>query len=96
MPACLQCYAEFPKPTVRKGSRPRTYCSPKCQQKAANARRQTTRAGRRPMPMTKEDRATIAQLFGSWFVRVNGQLAVGPLPQAQAQERADLLNKEIR
>ena len=53
-----------------------------------------TRAGRLVIPMTKEDRATIAQIFGSWFVRVDGQLAVGPLTQAQAQERADAMNKE--
>ena len=44
------------------------------------------------MPMTKEDGAAVAQIFGCWFVRVNGLLAVGPLTQAQAQERADVMN----
>jgi hypothetical protein len=95
MPSCLQCHTEFSEPAQRRGSRPRTYCNPKCQQKAANARRSTTRAGRLVIPMTKEDRATIANLFGQWFIRRKaGYLILGPLPQSQAQERADAMNKE--
>jgi hypothetical protein len=45
MPACLNCNIEFPE-APRRGPRPKTYCSSKCQTKAANARRATTRKGR--------------------------------------------------
>jgi hypothetical protein len=41
--------------------------------------------------------ATIAQLFGAWYVRVNGHLAVGPMmDQLRAQDHADRMNKEVR
>ena len=90
MKDCPQCGVSFDPATPRQ-----KWCAPKCQIKAANARRQTTRKGRsRAMPMTKEDRATIAQLFGSWFVRMDGWLAAGPMDRSQAQERADAMNKE--
>jgi hypothetical protein len=38
-------------------------------------------------------RAVIAKLFGSWYVRVNGQLALGPLDKSRAQDHADRMNK---
>jgi hypothetical protein len=50
--------------------------------------------GAPPLPAIDLPRATISQLFGQWFVRVDGWLALGPLPQSQAQERADAMNKE--
>jgi predicted nucleic acid-binding Zn ribbon protein len=92
MPECPVCGSAI----IATPGRPRKFCSSPCQIKAANARRQTTRAGRRAMPMTKENRATVAQIFGSWFVRVNGQLAVGPMMnQLRAQDHADRLNKAV-
>jgi hypothetical protein len=45
--ACAQCAAPFPQPATRRGARPQTYCSRPCQIKAANARRATTRTGRK-------------------------------------------------
>jgi hypothetical protein len=47
MPACLQCNEEFPPAPVR--GKPQTFWSRTCQSKAANARRSTTRAGRKGM-----------------------------------------------
>jgi hypothetical protein len=44
---CAQCAAPFDAPTQRRGARARRFCTPKCQQTAANARRQTTREGRK-------------------------------------------------
>jgi hypothetical protein len=41
-------------------------------------------------------KAQTAQIFGQWFVRVDGWLAFGPMDQAKAQERADAMNKEPR
>jgi hypothetical protein len=42
-----------------------------------------------PVPL----RATVAQILGRWYVRVKGQLAVGPLTsQLHAQNQADRLN----
>jgi hypothetical protein len=43
---------------------------------------------------TKGPTAQTANLFGQWFVRVDGWLARGPMDQAKAQERADAMNKE--
>jgi hypothetical protein len=37
-------------------------------------------------------RATVAKLFGSWYVRVNGQLALGPMDQLRAHDHAERLN----
>jgi hypothetical protein len=114
--ACLQCKEDF-TPGPRRGARPQAYCTPKCQVRAANARRASTRSGRgsgalrtaksvldssidlpnlstppeAPTPHALST-ATIAQLFGSWYVRVNGQLALGPLDQSRAQHHADRLN----
>jgi hypothetical protein len=88
MPSCPVCGSDI----IATPGRPRKYCQSQCQIKAANAKRATTRAGRLVIPMTKEARATIAQIFGSWFVRVDGWLAAGPMDQAKAQERADQLN----
>jgi hypothetical protein len=44
MPACLTCSTEFPE-APRRGPRPKTYCSPKCQIQAANIRRDLKRKG---------------------------------------------------
>jgi hypothetical protein len=43
---CAQCAAPFPAPSTRRG-KVQIYCAKDCQTKAANARRQTTRAGRK-------------------------------------------------
>jgi hypothetical protein len=45
MPACLSCKEEY-QPGPRRGARPQAYCTPKCQQTAANQRRASTRSGR--------------------------------------------------
>ena len=45
MPACLTCTKDFPAAT--RGGRAQTFCSPPCRVAAANARRATTRAGRK-------------------------------------------------
>jgi hypothetical protein len=38
----------------------------------------------------------VAKLFGAWYVRVNGQLAVGPMMnQLRAQDHANRLNKAV-
>jgi hypothetical protein len=114
LPACLQCTNDIP-PATRKGGKPRTYCSPPCQIKAANSRRATTRSGRvsvasrtpkpgsdspidlpilstPPEATTPPLRATVAKLFGSYYVRVNGQLALGPMDQLRAHDHADRIN----
>jgi hypothetical protein len=44
LPACAHCTNEFPE-APRRGPRPKTYCSPKCQIKAANIRRDLKRKG---------------------------------------------------
>jgi hypothetical protein len=44
---CEHCSTAFTAPTQRRGARARRFCTPKCQQTAANARRQTTREGRK-------------------------------------------------
>jgi hypothetical protein len=88
---CPQCGVSFDPATPRQ-----KWCTPKCQVQAANARRQTTREGRKARATQPRTTATIAQLLGHWFVRVDGWLALGPLTQAQAQERADAMNKEPR
>jgi hypothetical protein len=93
---CPQCGASFDPAHPRQ-----RFCVQVCQQKAANARRQTTREGRRagaptsnaaPKVITKGPTAETANLFGQWFVRVDGWLALGPMDQAQAQKRADAMN----
>jgi hypothetical protein len=43
---CAQCVAPFPAPSTRRG-KVQIYCAKDCQTKAANARRKTTRAGRK-------------------------------------------------
>jgi hypothetical protein len=40
-------------------------------------------------------RATVAKLFGSYYVRVNGQLALGPIDQLRAHDHVDRLNKAV-
>jgi hypothetical protein len=45
MPACLHCHTDFP-PAPTSG-KPQVYCGRPCQTKAANARRASTRAGRK-------------------------------------------------
>ena len=44
---CAHCAEPFPAPAQRRGARPQVYCGKPCQTKAANARRATTRAGRK-------------------------------------------------
>jgi hypothetical protein len=46
MLTCANCAIEFPQPPVLRGGRVRRFCTPKCRVAGANARRQTTRAGR--------------------------------------------------
>jgi hypothetical protein len=36
--------------------------------------------------------ATVAKLFGSYYVRVNGQLALGPMDQLRAHDHAERIN----
>jgi hypothetical protein len=88
---CPQCGAAFNPATPRQ-----KWCTSKCQVQSANARRQTTRAGRRDgLPKAvPANKATVANLLGQWFVRVDGWLALGPMSQAQAQARADRLNNK--
>jgi hypothetical protein len=45
MPACLHCHTDFPPAPTR--GKPQVYCGRPCQTKAANARRASTRAGRK-------------------------------------------------
>jgi hypothetical protein len=40
------------------------------------------------------DRFTIAQLFGAWYVRKDGQLALGPVDKMRAQDHADRMNAQ--
>jgi hypothetical protein len=101
MSQCPTCGSTFDPATPRQ-----RFCSSAHQIKHANQRRATTRSGRVKTPEATRvpstvktppidlPRATISQLFGQWFVRVDGWLAIGPLPQSQAQERADAMNKE--
>jgi hypothetical protein len=67
---CAQCATEFPAPPVRRGARPQRFCTPKCQIKAANARRSIKRRGNlstagktpeRPLPSTLPDAPAKAQ-----------------------------------
>jgi hypothetical protein len=46
-----------------------------------------------PRATTPPLRATVAKLFGSYYVRVNGQLALGPIDQLRAHDHADRINK---
>jgi hypothetical protein len=89
---CPQCSAPFEPATPRQ-----RWCTPKCQVQAANQRRASTRDGRKagavkPTAPKAVTEATIANLFGQWFVRVNGWLALGPMAQALAQDHADRIN----
>jgi hypothetical protein len=91
---CTQCGATFDP------ARPRQrYCASSCQIQAANQRRASTRDGRRAVAVKSNPTATegpsaqIANLFGQWFLRVDGWLALGPMDQAKAQEHADRMNK---
>jgi hypothetical protein len=74
-------------------ARPRQrFCASSCQIQAANQRRASTRDGRRGGAVKSTPTATTAQLFGQWFVRIDGWLALGPMDQARAQENADRMN----
>ena len=48
-----------------------------------------------PIATTPPLRATVAKLFGSYYVRVNGQLALGPIDQLRAHDHADRINKGV-
>jgi hypothetical protein len=84
---CPQCGAAFSPATPRQ-----RFCQSSCQIRNANQRRASTRGGRRAV--AKGPTAQIANLFGQWFVRVDGWLALGPMDQAQAEERADAMNNK--
>jgi hypothetical protein len=90
---CPQCGTTFDP------ARPRQrFCQSSCQIKDANRRRASTRDGRRAVAKGAQPQAkptpvaAIANLFGQWFVRVDGWLALGPMDQARAQENADRMN----
>jgi hypothetical protein len=53
MLTCAQCALSFPAPPFRRG-KVQIYCSSQCQTKAANARRATTREGRKTNPQVVE------------------------------------------
>lgn len=36
--------------------------------------------------------ANAIQIFGQWFIRKDGWLALGPMDQAKAQDHADRMN----
>jgi len=93
MPSCPQCGATFNPASHRQ-----RFCASACQIKHANQRRASTRSGRRtgmtptaPPQKFLQGRsgaqpvATAANLFGQWFVRVDGWLALGPMNKARAQ-----------